>query len=457
MTSPRTLLSALLAAFFALTLSLTSPSPATAQSADGAASADAGSSLELLRSAERRAGAPIYLQRVLSQLYSVDSIYRSMQGPWSQESVVLGDALHHQGLKEGSAAELLWVVGYRAAMVAADGESARSQEFMCHSNLDLNAADHRSRFGAQKVTDGRLFTLSQGQYTIDLPEGFGIPLLSDEPLSLTTQVLNLNLPEPRGLDVRHRVEIQFVRDADLKRPMQALFPQGIYGLATLEDQPVVFGREASPTSSAGHLLGAAASIAKPEEGSDSAGHHGGDHSSHGSHEGHGDAHGGAHGGAADVEAMMAAGATCMVGQNAATHEYQDRLGRRFTGHWVVQPGREVNRTLVTDILTLPFDTRVHYIAVHLHPFAESLELRNLTTGKTVFKSRVRPADAGIGIEHVEYFSSVEGVELFREHEYEMVSIYENSSGEPQDSMAVMYLYLLDREYQRPAELTVAGR
>jgi len=31
-------------------------------------------------------------------------------------------------------------------------------------------------------------------------------------------------------------------------------------------------------------------------------------------------------------------------------------------------------------------------------------------------------------------------------------VYENTSGEDRDSMAVMYLYVLDREYRRPALL-----
>ena len=53
----------------------------------------------------------------------------------------------------------------------------------------------------------------------------------------------------------------------------------------------------------------------------------------------------------------------------------------FSGHWVVPPGRQENRTLVTEWLNLRFDTTVHYIAVHLHPFAESLELRMDARGR----------------------------------------------------------------------------
>ena len=332
-------------------------------------------------------------KEVLSKIYQVDKKYRSMMGPYGQQDVLL---------EETEAPELLWITGYRAVMVGADGESPQPQEFMCHSNLDLDPASHNRRFGSRIPISGRLFTLSQGQFDIDLPEGFGIPLMSDESLRLTTQVLNLN-HDQIDLDVRHRVEVEFVRDRDLERPLKPLFSMAAYGLASLEGEALLYGREPDAKQA-----GAAAAETKDDH-----------------------------------------GPSCLVRDNASTHEYKDRLGRRFTGHWVVQPGREVNRTLVTDILSLPFDTTVHYIAVHLHPFAESLELKDLTTGETVFKSQVRLAEKGIGIEHVEYYSSAEGIPLFRSHEYEMVSVYDNTSQEPQDSMAVMYVYLLDTEFKGP--------
>ena len=59
-------------------------------------------------------------------------------------------------------------------------------------------------------------------------------------------------------------------------------------------------------------------------------------------------------------------------------------------------------------MRLPYDTTVHYIAVHLHPFAESLELRDLSPGETLFKSAARNFDGRIGLSHVDYFASEEG-------------------------------------------------
>ncbi|MEM7585663.1 MAG: hypothetical protein AAF560_19900, partial [Acidobacteriota bacterium] len=140
------------------------------------------------------------------------------------------------------------------------------------------------------------------------------------------------------------------------------------------------------------------------------------------------------------------GPGCLVGRNASDHEYADQLGRKFSGHWVVPPGREVNHTLVTHLMNVPYDTTIHYIAVHLHPFAESLELKDLTTGESLFRSEAENFEDRIGLSHVDALSSVEGIPVFADHEYEMVSVYNNTTSEDQDSMAVMYMYLRDKEF-----------
>lgn len=319
---------------------------------------------------------------VLSKVYTVDQKYRSMMGPQSMQQILLGDP---------DKPELVWITGYKAVMVGADGETEMPQEFMCHSNLDINVGSHRNATGASHGFNPRLFTLSQGQFEVDLPDGYGIPMVTSEPLNLTTQVLNLN-HENTTFDVRHKVSIEYIRDADVDGEIVPVFPVGAYGLILLEGDNGYFG------------------VANPNE------------EQHGS--------------------------GCLPGENAAGHTYKDHLGRTFTGHWVVKPGKEVNRTLVTQLMQLPYDTTAHYIAVHLHPFAESLELRDLTEDKTVFKSAARNYDEKIGLRKVEYFASEEGIQLYRDHEYEMVSVYNNTTEEEQDSMAVMYLYVRDQIFDK---------
>jgi hypothetical protein len=332
------------------------------------------------------AGPTVHERILLSDVYDVDKLYKSMQGPYSSQKVSLEESLFP---------ELLWIVGYEARMVGADGSTPLSQEFMCHSNLDLDMEHHGKLFGWTKTAAARLFTLSQGQFEIDFPAGFGIPVLSTEKLGLTTQVLNHNRPDER-FQVRHHITIRYVRDRELKEPLQPLFPSAAAGLVSLDGDRGFF--------------------------------------------------------AVEVPKEEVHGPGCLPGEKASARVIEDPQGRKFAGHWVVKPGREVNRTNVTRWINLPFDTTLHYIAVHLHPFAESLELRDLTTGETLFKSHARPPDAGIGLAHVDYFSSSEGISLYTAHEYEIVSVYDNTSGVDQDSMAVMYFYLLDQEYRRPAVL-----
>ncbi|MEM1031271.1 MAG: hypothetical protein AAF928_19870 [Myxococcota bacterium] len=358
-------------------------------------------------------GAPVRERVLLSPVYEVDRLYPSMTGPNSTETVKLGE-------QSDAAPELVWVVGFEATMVAADGATPASQEFMCHTNLDVDPIDHRARFGEKKPITGRLFTLSQGQYRIDMPLGFGIPVQSDESILVNTQVLNLN-EEGGAPPVRHRVSLRYVRDAELARPLTPLYVAGAYGLKLLEGEDGHYGLDPAAT---GATSGDALHRAGTAPASSAAA-------------------------GKDPPSMDTQHTACLPGTNAGTNAFDDGRGRSFTGHWVVPPGREVNHTRVTDLMALPFDTTLHYVAVHLHPFAETLELKDLTTGNTVYRAKARQADRGVGLAHVDFFSSQEGIPLYRDHEYEIVSVYNNTSGVPQDSMAVMNLYLRDMEFRAP--------
>jgi len=153
-----------------------------------------------------------------------------------------------------------------------------------------------------------------------------------------------------------------------------------------------------------------------------------------------------------------AGPGCLPGHAASDDLRDDVFGRSFSGHWVVPPGRQVNRTLVTELLDLRYDTTVHYIAVHLHPFAESVTLRDLSAGKMVFESKVDGREDRIGIRRVEHLESAGGIEMFADHEYELVSVYNNTTERDQDSMAVLLLYMLDKEFSgaAPMELSLTA-
>ena len=100
-------------------------------------------------------------------------------------------------------------------------------------------------------------------------------------------------------------------------------------------------------------------------------------------------------------------------------------------------------------MKLPYDTRVHYILGHVHPYAESLTLRDLTDDKVLFSSEIQLGEQG-QIRQVGLFSSEEGLPIYKDHEYDLISVYNNTSQKDQDAMAIVYMYAADHRYRPPA-------
>ena len=330
------------------------------------------------------AESPTVHQRiVVSRVFHIDRKYRSMMGPTAMGPFQI----------DPSTSELLWITGFRSGVVGPDGSSPADQELLCHTNLMYTPDERAESLGLKQLArHRRLFTTSQGQLAVNLPPGFGIPVISDATLGVNTQALNHNIENP-DIEVRHEMVVDFVRDAELSGSMEPLFLGFGMSMALVDGDSGVYG-VSDPT---------------PEQ----------------------------------------VAASCELGEHApgatTLSMNADPFGRTFTQHWVVPPGREVRRTLITQTLALPFDTTVHFIGVHLHPFAESLEMRDLTTGETIYRSTARQPEDGIGLASVDYFSSIEGIPLYKDHEYEMVSVYNNTSSEDQDAMGTFFLYLRDRQ------------
>jgi hypothetical protein len=294
-------------------------------------------------------------------------------------------------IESASEPELLWITGYAMSVVGADGRSPHSMEFECHSNLGW----------PREVPEGfrrpvqRAFTLTQGQTDVRLPPGFGLPVLSSERIGAFSQVLNLS--QPKGSrTVRHRLQIRYLRDRELPEPPKPLVVTHAFVMASLEGEPAVFN-------------------------------------------------------VADPSAELA-GATCQAGAlpPGVKGVYVDKLERRFAGHWVVPPGRHEYRTLVTDQLQIPYDTTVHFIGVHVHPYSRSVELRDLTTGESVWKGVQQTSEGRVGLDWIDYFSSEAGFPIYKDHQYELISVYENPGSERSDAMASLFLYYLDHEFDRGA-------
>ena len=351
-------------------------------------------------------------KQFVSPVYTIDKIYHSMEGPSSVERIYLGDP--------NGTAELLWVTGIRTEMVDADGTTPQLPELMCHVNVDLDPARHQAIFGFRRATASRLMTLSQGMLAAKLPAGFGFPMASNEPLLLFTQVLNLNIEHPKNIKVRHRVTIDYVRARDLTTPIKPLFNVGASGMVQLDDNPLALAHSMMSMPSTASIT-------------TEAGHEG---------------------------ATMNPNMSCLVGARApqatsGSADYVDPQGHKMTGHWIVPPGKQVNHSDITWFMNLQFDTKLRYAAVHLHPYARSLEMRDMTTGKTVFLAKAENPPSGVGLTHVDEFSSANGVPIEHTHKYSLISTYDNPTNANADSMASVFLGMDDPEITVPTSEDLA--
>ena len=351
------------------------------------------------------ASTPVQKYELLSPVYTIDKKYKSMEGPGTTQQVYLGDR---------SVPELVWLISVKTEMVGEDGVTPQLPELMCHVNVDLDQKRHRALFNIKRFIGERVITLSQGILEARLPDGFGFPLASSEPLNVYTQVLNHNIENPANMKVRHRVTFEYIRDRDLTTVMKPLLNVGASGMVFLESNPLAVSATAPAADHAG-------------------GH--GEHGTSGS-------------------CLMASRAPNAAGMNS---DYIDPQGRKLTGHWVVPPGRQVNHTDVTWFMALPFDAPLHYAAVHLHPYAESLTLRDVTANKTLFTAKaVNPKDK-VGLDHVDTFVNTEGVQLYRNHKYELISVYNNPTKETHDSMASVFLGVGYHEFVKPSVEDLSAR
>ncbi len=310
---------------------------------------------------------------VVSDTLLIDTTYHSMEGPSHQVRFTVGTS---------EPVDTLWITGITAEVVAPD-LTPLPVEFFCHANLDYDPDVHRRLFNTKRLTSSRLFTLSQGHEAMRFPDGFGIPVRSDEPLFLTTQVLSNNGVEV-DKHVRVRIRVHYVRKGE--RAMKSLAMTSAAGIVSTDGHQGHFGM-------------------------------GADH-----HAGH-----------------------ATTGVSKGGIEYRDTLGQKFSGHWVVPPGKHSVRTVATKWMALRADTEVHYIGVHVHPYAQRITLRDLTTGQDVFTSLVHPMEGRIGISKVTDFSSTRGMRLFANHDYEVIADYENPTAQPVDAMAVLFLYVRDTD------------
>ena len=286
-----------------------------------------------------------------------------------------------------------WITGLETQVVDATEQKPISQEFFCHSNLTfdehgLTPDQHNEELGGKTHLDWRLFTLVPGRLAIDLPPGFGVPIPKDAALDYLTMSLNLNARD-RVVNVRMRTKVHTIAGDEPGAPTKALFRRALYVMQR-RSQAADTGHSCMANARTQHIGAGCAEVSK---------------------------------------ANLTAG----------------KPGEDLMNQWSVPPGRHVYTMEITPQLNLPFDTTIHYATIHVHPFARGMELRDLTTGITVFRLNSQDWPDRIGVAHVDEFKSVDGVRIFRDHRYELSAEYDNTSASNADAMAILYLYLLEQD------------
>ncbi|MDU8885405.1 hypothetical protein RXV94_04475 [Yeosuana sp. MJ-SS3] len=143
----------------------------------------------------------------------VDGIYKSMEGPKAQGTFQI----------DSNKEDLVWLTSFETLPISSNEKDTLSTGFMCHSNIDFFGNDHllkwnlNSRIGEQYP---RLTTMSNGIEKYKLPEGFGVPIFTNENLILTTQTLNHNIKN-EIINVKHRLNIGYKNQTNKLKPLMS--------------------------------------------------------------------------------------------------------------------------------------------------------------------------------------------------------------------------------------------
>ncbi len=354
--------------------------------------------------------------------------YRSMEGPYVLETVRISDLIERKetvlgpqrvkyveggfqpsmqgGIKEPVAdpsqaacrrRKLYWVKSFSLDVLDEQGKPMPSAEFICHMNLDVNG-EFRDRIfpESEPCENERLLTLTQGQTTVSFPKGFALPVASDEQWTFTFQAANRTTDEHRLL--RHRLRMELVEDKDLLEPIQPLAWFTPYlSVVVDKNSPEATAREKKEMPG---CLPTSVGLAAPNS----------------------------------VPGTM----------------FDSWCGQRRTGHWVVPPGRHTYQSALPEMRSTQ-DKILRLAWSHVHPLMESTALIQCANRQPLFtvKARTRTR-GGLELESIELLSWPQGLKLPKNENFELQSVYDNTTDSPQDSMVALGVFFDDTKFARPA-------
>lgn len=314
--------------------------------------------------------------KMISPAFYIDGIYKSMEGPKSSNYIQLSQD-----------STLLWITGFHVKALNSKNKKQISNDFICHTNIDFNDVKYFSNFHLEKRIGKqypRMTSLSHGLENFEFPKGYGVPMLGNDLLYVTTESLNHNILKANYL-IKHEVQIDYTAKAAEYKPLMSrtVYIMLPYDKSDPFKSPVDPGKDyCIPVETKNHSY-------DDGKGNKMSGHW-----------------------------VIPTG----------KHRYHSAINSQLQ--------------METDSI------RLHAAAVHVHPFATALTLWDKTANKVIFKSNVINHQGKIGLSKIDAFSSESGVWMYKNHEYELVLEVNNTTTTNQDMMGSMFLFFYDEELDR---------
>ena len=277
---------------------------------------------------------------------------------------------------------VLWLTGFHVKALDSKSLKTISKDFICHTNVDFNDVNYYSSFHLEK----RIGT----QY----------PRLT----SLSHGMENFSFPDGYGVPMKGN-QLLYVTTESLNHNL----PDANFWMRHEVDINYSKAKNLKP------LMSRTAFIMLPFNQSD------------------------------PYKSPLDPGTNQCIPVETKNHTYDDGHGNKLSGHWVIPIGKNRYRSSVNQQLQLQDSLRLHAAAIHVHPFATQISLFDKTTNKPIFTSKIVNHKRKIGLTSIDPFSSVEGIWLYKNHEYEIVLDVNNTSQISQDMMGSMFLFFYDKE------------
>lgn len=113
-------------------------------------------------------------------------------------------------------------------------------------------------------------------------------------------------------------------------------------------------------------------------------------------------------------------------------------GTPMTVHFLVPPGRHEYKNVI-DGGVFQGSKKIHFIKLHLHQFGEEISFYDRTENKLLWTGKAYYKHGHI--DRVDSYSSEDGLEVFPDHRYEIVAVYNNTTSKNAEGMGVLRLYL----------------